>query len=349
MHYRSARWLYLFFTLTSGLVFLVACSTVSKNVDLNSQTDLVWPGKPDIARIAYVASFDHPDDLGIEKGFFSWLSDLFTGEQPRQMVRPMAVTQTSDQTIFVSDPGVKGIHRYNLQQKRYTLIRLDEDNLLPSPVGLAADKNDNVYVVDSELAQLYKIGKNKNIAKQVLLEDKLLQPTAIAIDNISNSIYITDTGSHQVKRFSPDGKLISVIGSRGSETGQFNYPTMLWLDQSGKIYVTDSLNFRIQIFSQEGQFIRAIGQQGDSSGNLSRAKGVATDTHGHIYVVDALFHVFQMFDSKGTFLMHVGAQGQGKGEFWLPAGLFISANNVIYVADSHNKRVQVFRYIGGQS
>jgi len=72
-------------------------------------------------------------------------------------------------------------------------------------------------------------------------------------------------------------------------------------------------------------------------------------SNGHIYVVDALFHLFQLFNEKGNFLLHVGGQGQGEGEFWLPSGIFINDNDVIYVADSHNRRVQVFRYLGDQS
>ena len=335
-------------TLVSGVMLLVACAPMIQPVDLTGQTSLVWPGKPEVPRIAYVASFNHPDHFGITKGFFSWLGELFTGEKQRKMVRPMAITQTSDQTLFVSDPGVKGVHRYNINKKRYTLIRQDEDNILPSPVGLAVDKNDNVYVVDSELAQLFKIKKNKNIATAVTLNDKLIQPTAVAIDNDNDSIYITDTATHQVKRFSLDGKLKAVIGKRGKAEGQFNFPTMIWIDKSGQLYVTDSLNFRIQIFNRAGQFVRSIGQRGDSPGNLSRAKGVATDSYGHIYVVDALFHAFQLFDKNGRYLLHVGGQGHAGGEFWLPSGIFITDNDLIYIADSHNQRVQVFRYIGGQ-
>lgn len=347
LHRRTNRVLSLT-TLISVFLLLVACAPMIKPVDLNGHTDLVWPGQPEIPRIEYVTSFNHPDHFAMNQGFFNWLGEIFTGEQNRKMVRPMAITQISDQTLFVSDPGVKGIHRYNLRQKRYTLIRLNEDALLPSPVGMAADKNDNVYVVDSELAQLFKIEKNKKSAAIVTLEEKLIQPTAVAIDNISHTIYITDTGTHQVKRFSFDGKLISVIGKRGTGNSEFNFPTMIWLDKTGQLYVTDSLNFRIQIFNHADQFVRSIGQQGDSTGNQSRSKGVATDSQGHIYVVDALFNVFQLFDKNGRFLLHVGGQGQGKGEFWLPSGIFITDNDIIYIADSHNQRVQVFRYIGGQ-
>ena len=210
------------------------------------------------------------------------------------------------------------------------------------------DKNDNVYVVDSELAQLFKIENNQNEAVAVSLNESLVQPTSVAIDSSNNSLYITDTATHQIKQFSFDGKLKSIIGKRGTAEGEFNYPTSVWKDKSGQLYVTDSLNFRIQIFNRDGKFIQKFGKQGGGSGELSRPKGVATDNDGHVYVVDGLFHVFQLFNKTGEFLLHVGGQGQEQGEFWLPSGIFIN-DNIIYVADSHNRRVQVFRYLGEQS
>lgn len=345
---KDRRLTYIIATLFSTVLFVVACAPIHKTINLNNNTGLVWPGQPEKTRIAYVASFNHPDNFGIEKGFFTWLGELFTGEKERRMIRPMAITQTSDNILFVADPGVKGIHRYDLKNKRYSLIRLADEKILPSPVGLAVDKDDNVYVVDSELAQIFKIEKNKKHAIAVSLHAQLIQPTSVVIDSDNDSLYITDTAAHQIKHFSFDGKLKSIIGKRGTAKGEFNYPTMIWRDKSGQLFVTDSLNFRVQIFNRNGKFIRYFGKQGGGSGHLSRPKGVATDSNGHIYIVDGLFHVFQLFDNKGRFLIHVGTQGQGEGEFWLPSGIFINNNDMIYIADSHNQRVQVFRYIGGQ-
>ena len=342
--------LYLIAVLLFSVLFVAACAPLYKTVDLNKNNSaLVWPAKPDNPRIAYVASFYHPDHFGIKKSFLSWLGELFTGEEERRIIRPMAITETSDNVLFVADPGVKGVHRFDLKNKHYSLVRQTDDKILPSPVGLAVDKNDNIYVVDSELAQLFIIEKNKEVAKNVPLQQRLIQPTSVAIDSMTSSIYITDTAEHHIKHFSFDGKLKSIIGKRGTAEGEFNYPTMIWRDKSGQLFVTDSLNFRIQIFNPDGKFIRYFGKQGGGTGFLSRPKGVATDSSGHVYVVDGLFHVFQLFNEKGKFLLHVGGQGQGKGEFWLPSGIFISNNNLIYVADSHNRRVQVFRYLGGQS
>lgn len=351
MKHKRSAYFSMFAALLSMLLFVVACAPIYTPVDLNKDNNsgLVWPAKPDTARIAYVASFYHPDHFGIKKGFFSWLGDLFTGEEERRMIRPMAITETSDNVLFVADPGAKGIHRFDLKNKHYSLIRQVDEKILPSPVGLSVDKQDNVYVVDSELAQLFKIEKNKKYAIAVSLQQSLTQPTSVAVDSDSGSLYITDTAEHQIKHYSFDGKLKSIIGKRGTAEGEFNYPTMIWRNKSGQLYVTDSLNFRVQVFNRNGKFIRYFGKQGGGSGHLSRPKGVATDRNGHVYVVDGLFHVFQLFNEKGNFLLHVGGQGQGEGEFWLPSGIFINDNDIIYVADSHNRRVQVFRYLGDQS
>ena len=345
---RRSTYVYIIATLLSTVLFVAACTPIHKTINLKSNSGLVWPEQPAKPRISYVASFNHPDNFGIEKGFFTWLGELFTGEEERRLIRPMAITQTSNNILFVADPGAKGIHRYDLKNTRYSLVRQADEKILPSPVGLTVDKNDNVYVVDSELAQLFKIEKNKKEAIAITLQAPLIQPTSVAVDLDNDSLYITDTAAHQIKHFSFDGKLKSVIGKRGTAAGEFNYPTMIWKDKSGQLFVTDSLNFRVQIFNSNEKFVRYFGKQGGGSGHLTRPKGVATDSKGHVYVVDGLFHVFQLFDSKGQFLLHVGAQGQGKGEFWLPSGIFINDNDMIYVADSHNQRVQVFSYIGGQ-
>jgi len=45
-------------------------------------------------------------------------------------------------------------------------------------------------------------------------------------------------------------------------------------------------------------------------------------------------------------LLSVGHLGQALGEFWLPTGIFLDDHGDIYIADSHNRRVQVFRYLG---
>jgi DNA-binding beta-propeller fold protein YncE len=313
---------------------------------IESQTALVWPTAPDAPRIAYVKTFSRPDDLGISRGFLQRVGDLLFGRDESHLIRPMAVIAVGD-VLYVADPGAKGVHRFDQKGGSYELIRAAGGRQFVSPVGLAQGNAGEVYVSDSALAAVFVIRPGAKEAEPLSLGVRLGQPTGIAFDAVNGRLFVVDTSAHRVNVFSRGGAFESSIGRRGTEDGEFNYPTLLWRTKEGRLYVTDSLNFRIQSFDQSGQFLAKFGGLGDGTGDLPRQKGVATDHYGHIYVVDSLFHAIQIFDRDGRFLLSLGGMGQERGEFWLPTGLFIGADDKIYVADSYNQRVQVLRYIGG--
>jgi len=330
------------------LVLMINACTSSEPV-LQANSDLFWPSAPEQARIAFVASISGPKDLGIGKGFFQWLREVFTGGVSRQLVKPMAVTVTADKVIFVADPGVEGVHRFNPNTGRYHLIRRAENKPLPSAVALANGAEGQVYVSDSQLDRIYRIDPGADFAVPIDLKTTLSHPTGLAWLDETASLLVVDTWSHDIKVFNSDGSLNRVLGRRGEKPGEFNYPTYVWPYGEKQLLVTDSLNYRIQIMDYQGNPVHNFGQQGNSSGSMSRPKGIASDMAGHIYVVDALFHALQIFDEKGQLLLPVGQQGSGPGEFWLPAGIFIDTDNKIYVADSYNRRILVFRYLGDSS
>lgn len=329
------------------VVFLSACSPPST---LKQETVApVWPPAPEISRISWVKSFSRAEDVGIRRSFFQRLGDLLFGASDVALVRPMAVV-TLGPTIYVADPGAKGVHLFNTETGDYRLIQGKDGAALSSPVGLARCGNE-VLVSDSSLAQVFFLPAEKGEAQALTIDAALVQPTGIACDPVRKRLFISDTATHQIKVFHQETHTLTLektIGQRGAAQGEFNFPTYLWWSEGAsgaRLYVSDALNFRIQMFDAEGQSQGQFGKLGDGSGDAARQKGVATDTHGHVYVVDSLFHTFQIFDDQGHFLLSVGARGGEPGEFWLPTGIFIDRES-IYVADSYNSRVQIFRYLG---
>jgi DNA-binding beta-propeller fold protein YncE len=323
---------------------LTACAPPVQTVE--NKTPLVWPAAPDAPRVVFVKTFSRPDDLGINRGFFERVTDLLFGRDESHLIRPMAVVAVGD-IVYVADPGAKGVHRFDQKGGNYALIHAAGGTALLSPVGLALGAAGEVYVSDSALAKVFVIRPGTKEAEPLSLGAHLGQPTGIAFDAESGRLFVVDTSAHRVNVFKRDGSLESSFGQRGTEAGEFNYPTLIWRTREGRLYVTDSLNFRIQSFDENGKFLAKFGGLGDGSGDLPRQKGVATDHYGHVYVVDSLFHAIQIFDDSGRFLLSLGGMGRERGEFWLPTGLFIGADDRIYVADSFNQRVQVLRYIGG--
>jgi sugar lactone lactonase YvrE len=307
----------------------------------------VWPESPNTPRIEFVREFSSLSDFGVKASFWDRIVQAAAGKEIDRMMRPMAAAMSVDGgTIYVADPDARCVHRYDLVRGRYTCLRSKEGSELASPIGLAVTEEGSLFVADSESGQIFRLLPGKKWLEAIDLQVDLKQPTGIAWDEVTQQLIVSDTGQQRVNVFSSTGRLISEFGERGSQAGQFNFPTYLWLNRMGEMLISDSLNFRVQIFDKDGTFLSAFGIAGDHAGDFARPKGIATDSHGHIYVVDALFHAMQIFNKDGDLLLTIGGQGQEQGQFWLPNGVFITKSNLIFVADTYNKRIQVFRYIG---
>ncbi len=309
---------------------------------------LVWPSPPLQARIRYLGSVANPEDIGRKKGFWRKVWDFIRGDEAdEQVARPMAVAVDGRDRLLVADTLRGRVHIFDRREGEYAHLRGSDMESMRLPIGLAVDGGDNVYVADGELNMIFVFRPDGEFDRMLDTAAWLKRPSALAIDRVRQRLYVVDTPAHDIKVVDlPSGTVLSVIGSRGVERGQFNFPTFATLDRQGRLAVTDSMNMRIQIFDTEGQLVSAFGKNGDGSGDFSAPKGVALDSEGHVYVADAGFDNIQVFDGTGRLLLFWGTSGQEAGKFWLPAGLMIDAQDRIYVADSYNKRVQIFQYLG---
>ena len=254
--------------ITCIVLLLATCVAVPAWADQEPEK-LVWPPGPAQPRVEFVKAFSRAAELGIGKGFFERLKDLFFGEAEARIIRPMAVV-AGGSIIYVADPGARGVHRFDTGGGEYALIAAASDAPLLSPVGLARGAAGEVYVADSGLAQIFVIRPGAKVALPLRLDVKLTQPTGIAFDVASGRLYVVDTAEHRIHIFERDGSLAGSIGRRGTGDGEFNYPTYLWRTPEGRLYVTDSLNFRVQAFDARGQFVAKFGRQGDGTGDAAR-------------------------------------------------------------------------------
>lgn len=301
-----------------------------------------------IARVDYVRTIPSVREFTKPRSFFTKLLNFVAGppENRPEIVRPYATTHDSTGRLLVADPGQHGIHIYDFEKQKYQFVKGPRKRELISPIEVACDKNDDIYVSDSVRAKIYVFDTRGRFLRTIggtSGDSRLVRPTGMALDWNTRRLYLTDTLRHQVLVFGLDGSLIRVIGRRGNGPGEFNFPTALTLSK-GKVYVVDAMNFRIQTITLEGQFVGAFGELGDQTGTLNRPKGIAADTEGNLYVVDAVFETVQVFDPKGRLLYYFGSTGTKPGQFQVPTGISIDDRNIIYIADSLNRRVQVFRY-----
>ena len=338
---------YIFFS----IIFITLASCAATEFDTLNQEPLgstavaVWPPPPQTARIQYIRSISGASDMGMKKSWFKKTMDTLFGkdETLQTFLRPYGV-YAHNERIYVTDTGTRVLHVFDLREKKsFTINKADKDDFL-SPIGVAADKNGDIYLSDSLLKRVFVFDRNGKYRWDIGSADLLIRPAGVAMDE--ERLYVVDTHGHKIDVFlKKDGSFLFSFGKNGSGNGEFNYPTNIYIDKEGLLYVTDSMNFRVQIFDNHGHFIATFGKHGNGSGDFSKPRGIAVDSDGNIYVADALFDTVQIFDKDGRLLLAFGRTGRGRGQMSLPAGLYIDEQDKIYVADSYNNRVQIFQYL----
>jgi sugar lactone lactonase YvrE len=165
-------------------------------------------------------------------------------------------------------------------------------------------------------------------------------PHGIHVDP-SGNVWVTDPRSaegkgHQVLKFSPEGKVLLVLGKAGvagNGPDTFNQPSDVVVAANGDIFVADGhdeeSNHRIVKFSKDGKFLKAWGKRGSAPGEFDTPHGIALDSKGRLFVADRNNNRVQIFDQDGKFL-------EAWKQFSRPSGIYIDKNDVIYVADSES-------------
>jgi DNA-binding beta-propeller fold protein YncE len=326
-----------------AVALLASCATTPRVV---SEKPLpVWPLPPDQPRITYVRSLHSPRDIGQSLSMFTRFGHWLTGETGESLAlqKPFGLALDETGNLCVTDTGANLVCYLDFTHKKWRRYLAAGKTAFVSPVAVAK-RNGIFYVADSALGKVLAFHDDGKSAFEIT--NSLVRPVGLAI--AGNSLAVVDSQAHDVSVFDLAGKFLFKFGKRGTGPGEFNFPTHIASDASGRWLVTDSLNCRIQIFSTGGKFILQFGSSGDTSGHFGRPKGVAEDSFGHIYVADAIFDNVQIFDSTGQLLLNFGQSGAGAGEFGLPNGVVIAPDNTIYIADAYNHRVQIFKYLGGQ-
>jgi DNA-binding beta-propeller fold protein YncE len=83
--------------------------------------------------------------------------------------------------------------------------------------------------------------------------DSVILP--VGIGGFGSQIYVVDTfdPKHSIKVFTPQGKVVYTIGSKGLNDREFNLPEGLVVDGKGLLYVADTGNNRVQVMSLSAQ------------------------------------------------------------------------------------------------
>ena len=170
--------------------------------------------------------------------------------------------------------------------------------------GVAVDGKDQVwlYTRGKPPVQVYTAG-GKFV--RAWGEDIIGTAHFLKLDHQGN-VWVSDVGNHVVMQFTPEGKLLRTLGTRGEpgkDQTHLNKPTDMAVAPDGDVYVSDGYgNDRVVHFDKKGRFVKAWGKLGTGPGEFSLPHSIALDSGGRVYVADRNNARIQVFDAEGKFL-----------------------------------------------
>ncbi len=308
--------------------------------------ELYWPLPPEEPRIKWVNWLRGSEDVTEETAGKKLINTILGEREQSEWLRKPYGVHASEGRIYVSDTALGKVAVFDFRDKKIFFLGEQGPGILSKPIGIATDKEGNIYVTDTNQDRAVVYYHNGEFSHALGKKGQFEQPVGIAVNDALERVYVVDMKNHKIQVFNKKGEFLFEFGRRGQEDGEFNFPSNIFIDKQGKVYVADSMNFRVQIFNEDGKFLSKFGEIGDIPGKFARPKGIAVDSEGHIYVVDAAFNNVQIFDREGQLLLFFGQMGRAPGMFWLPAGMYIDKDDKIYVADQYNSRVDIFQYLG---
>jgi peptidylamidoglycolate lyase len=239
------------------------------------------------------------------------------------------------------------------------LINSWGDNLFIMPHGLAVDNENNIWVTDVGLHQVFKFSHHGKVLLK-LGEAKLSgndsfhfnKPTDIAIAE-DGSIYVCDGyGNSRVVKFSASGKYLLAWGKKGSKESEFDIPHGISLDSNGNVYVADRENNRIQVFDPNGKFIKQLADKSFGSicsvaFNKTGSKLFSVDDFRFLKLKHRGSDVF-VIDPTDKVQSRFGRSGFYKGATTWYHDLAVDQDENIYVGDILGNTIQKFKKVSNR-
>lgn len=162
-------------------------------------------------------------------------------------MKPVAVAVHANR-LYVADLAAHAVDIFDRDKAQ--LIKTigtvgDEDGQFRVPLGLATDKDGNLYVVDMFQCRIQKFSPDGTfISAFGSMGDHpgtFVRPKHIAVD-ADGVIYVVDAAFQNVQMFDNQSQILMAFGAAGNFPGSMNLPVGIAISEDGVQYFKDYLN-----------------------------------------------------------------------------------------------------------
>uniref|UniRef100_A0A667ZLF8 Peptidylglycine alpha-amidating monooxygenase n=1 Tax=Myripristis murdjan TaxID=586833 RepID=A0A667ZLF8_9TELE len=285
-------------------------------------------------------ALDSDDNLVIfHRGDHRWGVNSFDNQAIYQQ---MSLGPIQQSTILVVDP-VKG-----------RVLKASGRNMFYLPHGITTDADNNYWVTDVALHQVFKLSSDGRDKVLVALGQAFMpgtdkkhfcQPTDVAVDTVTGNIYISDGYCNaRILKFTADGKYLSEWGSSdGRNRKPFRIPhSLVFLPDRQELCVADRENGNIQCFvANTGEFVKEISKK-EFGGEV-----YAVSYSGLIFAVNGESPYGHSAPLRGFVINYstqeiVDSFSPEKKKFKMPHDIVVSKDGSVFVGDAGSDAVFKF-------
>src|ERR1700730_7189583 len=197
-------------------------------------------------------------------------------------------------------------------------LKLPPGEYLGESVAVATNSKGHIFVYHrSANTRLFEFDQNGAFLKEIGKGYYGFEfAHSVRVDNDDN-IWTVDEGTNMVTKFSPEGKVLMVLGRRppavagavASPAGAtqpaqkyiFCRPTDVGFDPQGNIFVSDGYcNNRVVKYDKNGRFLAQVGSEkaGKEAGEFNLPHGLQVDGQGNVWVADRTNFRYQVLDNN---------------------------------------------------
>lgn len=213
------------------------------------------------------------------------------GSFGKDFSNPLYIAVNSKGQVYVSDRTMSTVSVFDRNGKfmeRFT--PRGEKNFSWSPLAIAFDGNDNLYVTDATKGKHRVLVFDRNgylkleFGREGISQGEFSFPNGVAVDKKTGRIFVADSNNARVQVFDKKGKYISTVGQAKGKS-QLSHPLSIAISGNGRVHVTDAFGHNVQVYETNGKFLYNFGAFGVKDGQFMFPTGIAINGD-RVYVVD---------------------------------------------------------------
>jgi hypothetical protein len=197
-------------------------------------------------------------------------------------------------------------------------LKMPANLYLGEGIGVARNSKGHVFVFTrSGETRLFEFDQNGVFVREIgqgLYGFEMAH--GVRVDSQDN-IWTVDEGTDVVVKFSPEGRVLMVLGRRReavegveatpapnvppppAQPYRFSRPTDITWDPAGNIFIADGYtNSRVVKYDKNGRYVKEVGTtRGNQPKQFNIPHSITSDAKGNIYVADRQNRRIQVFDS----------------------------------------------------